>query len=529
MKYAQSVGWRLCWAAWATAAGAFPTEHPPAGTVAGGHEPGEWSGDGRLSTLSTCRKAAPRLAGATNAVTVVDGLYAADLESGAGRLGRGPDERGDLHLETEIDGTPLAPRERLGAAAYARLAASVTERRHRRTPAGERGGDGKQAGHGRRDRKEARDGRRDGGKNRHGRRDDGAKLGGERGELGQDPRRQHHGGRRGGQHVLAHGRQRGDACGFVHRHDGRHVVRDPVRERSGDPGGLESVAGSRHDHPDGAFQYGGLSRRAGCWPAGTRNAIEGNNYNVTLSGGTLNTVRVRGPEFRAGRRLPESDRHQRVSTATLSGGAHNDDRRVPPKARSFAGGQGEHRRRRPTPRSAAARATRCPAPVYAVAAGGKSATRRPGRWMRRSAAAPGTSRPTRRPGASSAAARTISFPGAASRSIGGRRQQPRHGESTRRWAAATATSPRKSSRRMAGGINNQATTEASTVGGGANNYAGGGEWAGPRSGGGYWQHGRRDRTPSVAGGYRQRARRRTGIRRRRRRQPDGRRRRSYGT
>ena len=65
------------------------------------------------------------LAGDTNDVTVVDGLYAADLDlepaAWAAVL-----TNAALYLETEIDGTPLAPRERVGASAYAWLAAGVT-------------------------------------------------------------------------------------------------------------------------------------------------------------------------------------------------------------------------------------------------------------------------------------------------------------------------------------------------------------------------------------------------------------------
>lgn len=65
------------------------------------------------------------LAGDTNDVTVVDGLYAATLDL-APAVWAAVLTNAALYLETEIDGTPLAPREPLGAAAYARLAAGVT-------------------------------------------------------------------------------------------------------------------------------------------------------------------------------------------------------------------------------------------------------------------------------------------------------------------------------------------------------------------------------------------------------------------
>lgn len=65
------------------------------------------------------------LAGDTNDVTVVDGLYSTTLDL-APAVWAAVLTNAELYLETEVDGTPLAPRERVGASAYALLAAGVT-------------------------------------------------------------------------------------------------------------------------------------------------------------------------------------------------------------------------------------------------------------------------------------------------------------------------------------------------------------------------------------------------------------------
>jgi hypothetical protein len=61
----------------------------------------------------------------SNDVTVVDGFYSAEIGDAAGDLpaALAADE---VYLSVEIDGTVLSPRERLGAAGYALVAASVT-------------------------------------------------------------------------------------------------------------------------------------------------------------------------------------------------------------------------------------------------------------------------------------------------------------------------------------------------------------------------------------------------------------------
>lgn len=63
---------------------------------------------------------------ASNTVTVVDGLYAADLGTNtiAGALDTALTNR-QVWLEVEINGVTMVPRERLGAVAYARLAEGV--------------------------------------------------------------------------------------------------------------------------------------------------------------------------------------------------------------------------------------------------------------------------------------------------------------------------------------------------------------------------------------------------------------------
>lgn len=65
------------------------------------------------------------LAGDTNDVTVVDGLYSTTLDL-APAVWAAVLTNAELYLETDVDGTPLAPRERVGASAYAWLAAGVT-------------------------------------------------------------------------------------------------------------------------------------------------------------------------------------------------------------------------------------------------------------------------------------------------------------------------------------------------------------------------------------------------------------------
>lgn len=120
---------RIGWAwiglvAWATAAGAFPTAIQQQGRLLDGTN--LYNGTATIAyRLYATDAGGAALAGATNSVPVVDGLYAAELDL-APAIWTAVLTNAELYLETEIDGTPLAPRERLGAVAYARLAAGVT-------------------------------------------------------------------------------------------------------------------------------------------------------------------------------------------------------------------------------------------------------------------------------------------------------------------------------------------------------------------------------------------------------------------
>ena len=121
----QRIGWAwIGLAAWATAAGAFPTAIQQQGRLLDGTN--LYNGTATIAyRLFAVDAGGAALAGATNDVAVVDGLYASELDllpaTWAAVL-----TNAALYLETEIDGTILEPRERLGAVAYARLAAGVT-------------------------------------------------------------------------------------------------------------------------------------------------------------------------------------------------------------------------------------------------------------------------------------------------------------------------------------------------------------------------------------------------------------------
>ncbi len=119
------IGWAvIAWAAWATAAGAFPTAIHQQGRLIDGTNLVNGATT-IVFRLYNALEGGTALAGDTNDVTVVDGLYAADLDltPAAWALVL---TNAALYLETEVDGTPLAPRESIGAVAYARLAAGVT-------------------------------------------------------------------------------------------------------------------------------------------------------------------------------------------------------------------------------------------------------------------------------------------------------------------------------------------------------------------------------------------------------------------
>ena len=119
------IGWAaLGLAAWATAAGAFPTAIQQQGRLLDGTN--LYNGTATIAyRLYDVAEAGAALAGATSEVVVVDGLYAAELDLDPATWATVL-TNAELYLETEIDGTPLAPRERIGAVAYARLAAGVT-------------------------------------------------------------------------------------------------------------------------------------------------------------------------------------------------------------------------------------------------------------------------------------------------------------------------------------------------------------------------------------------------------------------
>ncbi len=119
------IGWMaIGWAAWATAGGAFPTAIQQQGRLLDGTN--LYNGTATIAyRLYNVAEAGAALAGATNDVAVVDGLYASELDLDPA-MWTAVLTNAELYLETEIDGTPLAPRERLGTVAYAQLAAGVT-------------------------------------------------------------------------------------------------------------------------------------------------------------------------------------------------------------------------------------------------------------------------------------------------------------------------------------------------------------------------------------------------------------------
>ena len=112
------------WAAGAAWAGAFPTAIHQQGRLLDGTN--LYNGAATVVfRLYDVLEGGAALAGATNDVTVVDGLYAATLDLTPAEWAAVL-TNADLYLETEINAVPLAPRERIGAAAYAWLAAGVT-------------------------------------------------------------------------------------------------------------------------------------------------------------------------------------------------------------------------------------------------------------------------------------------------------------------------------------------------------------------------------------------------------------------
>ncbi|NCA81601.1 MAG: hypothetical protein EOM72_02475 [Opitutae bacterium] len=121
----KQIGWAAAGlAAWATAAGAFPTAIHQQGRLLDGTN--LYNGAATIAyRLYDVSEAGAALAGATNDVTVVDGLYAADLDLTPAEWAAVL-TNAELYLETDVNGTPLAPRERLGAVPYAQLAAGVT-------------------------------------------------------------------------------------------------------------------------------------------------------------------------------------------------------------------------------------------------------------------------------------------------------------------------------------------------------------------------------------------------------------------
>ena len=113
-----------CAAGWVAAAGAFPTEIHQQGRLLDGTN--LYNGAATISfRLYDVAEGGVALAGDTNDVTVVDGFYAATLDLAPAEW-NAVLTNAELFLETDINGTPLAPREPLGAVPYARLAAGVT-------------------------------------------------------------------------------------------------------------------------------------------------------------------------------------------------------------------------------------------------------------------------------------------------------------------------------------------------------------------------------------------------------------------
>lgn len=406
------------------------------------------------------------LAGDTNDVTVVDGLYAADLDlepaAWAAVL-----TNAALYLETEIDGTPLAPRERVGASAYAWLAAGVTNGAIGELQLANEAVTEDKLGMGAVTEKKLGTGAVT-----EDAIDTGAvtgdKLGGNAVNSGKILD-----GSITAADVATNAFWRTDgntAVGggkFIGTTDGTSFEIRCVNEAVFRADNLSLVAGTtirmgRSNRVD--FAPGGVLA------GGYLNRIEGNNYNVTLSGGTRNTI-----EYEAQNAVLAGGYGNRIGTnafeATLSGGIENEIG-VFAEGAVIAGGA----KNLATTTNAAlgGGASNEVAGVNGVVAGGAN-----NRALADNSSVGGG----RGNVASNNAARSVIGGGSGNLAAGGGAVVA--GGDNNQATAINATVGGGNGNvasaiiaTVGGGIENQAAAESSTVGGGANNYAGGGSgWA----------------------------------------------------
>ena len=466
------IGWAtMALAAWATAAGAFPTAIQQQGRLLDGTN--LYNGTATIAyRLYDVAEAGSALAGATSDVAVVDGLYAAELDLDPATWATVL-TNAELYLETEIDGTPLAPRERLGAVAYARLAAAVTNGAIGELQLADGAvTENKLGSEAVTEKKIAT------GAVTEDKLDAGAVTADKIG-LG----------------AVTLEKLGGDAVNSGKIVDGSVAVDDVVANAFWQTDGNTAVGGGKFiGTTDGTsfeircldeavFRADSLSPVAGTTirmgrsntvdfapggvlAGGYRNTIEGNNYNVTLSGGTLNTV-----EYEAQNSVLAGGYGNRIGTnafdAVLSGGSRNE---IGAFAENAVIAGGTENSVTATNGAVGGGASNDVAGARSVVAGG---------FRNRALAADaaiggGTGNVVTNNGSRGA------IGGGQNNLVAGGGATVAGGDNNRA-AAINATVGGGNGNlateiiaTVAGGINNRAATEASTVGGGANNYAGGG-------------------------------------------------------
>jgi trimeric autotransporter adhesin len=447
------------WAGFVLAAGAFPMDLHQQGRLIDGTNLVNGAAT-IVYRLYDVEEGGAALAGGTNEVMVVDGLYAATLEL-APEVWASVLANAEIYLETEIDGTALAPRERIGAAAYALLAAGVRD--------GAIGEHQLAAG-------AVTEGKLDAGAVTEAKIGMGAvtmaKLGANSvnsdrivdGSITANDVAANAFWRTNGNTGMAAGSFIGttDGTSFEIRCMNEAVIRADWNFAAAGT----TIRMGRSNTVD--FAPGGVLA------GGYQNRIGGNNYNVTLSGGTLNVV-----EYEAQNAVLAGGYRNRVGTnafdSTLSGGANNTIG-VSAEGAVIAGGQ--NNMASATNAAVGGGLSNVAAGVYAVVAGGK--------WN--SALGDGSVIGGGSGNVVSNTASTIvggffNVVGAAQSFIGG-------GGNNRSESAGGV---------IAGGQENFVLEQFGTVGGGANNFAGGGNgWA--TVGGGYWNMAT-GTYAVVAGGY----------------------------
>ncbi|MGD9612614.1 MAG: tail fiber domain-containing protein [Kiritimatiellia bacterium] len=459
------VGMALGLAIWATAAGAFPTAIHQQGRLLDGTN--LYNGAATIALrLFAVGEGGAAVAGATSVVTVVDGLYAAelDLEPAAWAVVL---TNAVLYLETDVDGTPLAPRERLGAVPYARLAAGVTNGAIGELQLANGAATADKIGPG-----AVTEDKLDAGAVTMDKIGPGAvtgdKLGGD--SVNSDKIVD---GSVAVADVAANAFWQTDgntAVGggkFIGTTDGtsfeiRCVNEAVFRAESSSPVAGTTIRMGRSNTMD--FAPGGVLA------GGYRNAIEGNNYNVTLSGGTLNTV-----EYEAQNAVLAGGYGNRIGTnafeAVLSGGARNE---IGAFAEGAVVAGGEENSATATNAAIGGGASNDVAGARSVVSGG---------FRNRALAADAAIGGGTGNVATNTASRSV-IGGGQNNFVSGAGATIAGGDNNRATAINATVGGGNGNvateiiATVAGGIANRAATEASTVGGGANNYAGGGSgWA----------------------------------------------------